>query len=287
MLYMHLRGNVIGKWENLRKENGVWLADAVFDVADTRPGGGAEIGGKVDREFINAASIGIVILEATYNEALDCYDITKWSMQEISIVDIGSNQNALQLYDKSGEPLSEMKLAAHLEQFKPDNSQANPINSMKQIALTTIALAMGLTETATEQEVMILAANNLNLAKELSDLKLQIAKDKTTEATNLVDEAVNDKRIPATAKDSYLKLFSADHESTKAILAGMVKPQNLVTLAAQGAAQAATVTDADAANKYDEMDRAGTLLQLKTSNPDEFKRLYKSKFGKEPDKVFA
>ena len=280
MLYMHSRGNVIGMWKNLRLEKGAWYADPVFDTEDNDLG--KSIGGKVERGFLKAASIGIQIAEATYNELLDCYDIVKWAFQEISIVDIGSNANALQLYDMAGEPITELKLASHLEQFKPTDTNSN--NSMKQIALTTIALALGLAETATEQEVLTLAAQNKNAATELANLKLQAETTQKNEAITMVDQAISDKSISADMKDSFLKLFAADHESAKTIVAALPKPQNLVTFATQSTITPVTTTAEDA-KKYEEMDRAGTILKLAKSDFNEFSRLYEAFYGSKPDKL--
>lgn len=292
MLFMHLRGNVIGRWENLRLENGEWLADAVFDMDDERPCGGKEIGGKVERGFINAASFGIGVWDVDYNPELECYDITRWTLQEISIVDIGSNHNALQLYDKAGEPITELKLASYLEQFKPkgdSTTKPNPSISTPQttMELKTIALAMGLPETATEQDVLAKAAKGNAAITDLEGLQLTMKTNQANEANQLVQAAIDDKRISATAKDAYLKLFTADHESAKAVLAGLPKPQNLTTLATNGQAVATlALSDQEArVKKYDELDQAGKLMQLAQSDRASFESLFEAKFGKKPDRL--
>lgn len=281
MLFMHQRGNVIGMWENLKRDGDKLFADAVFDLEDEKLG--KDIGGKVERGFLKAASIGIVILEASYNEVLDCIDIIRCALQEISIVDVGSNQNALQLYDLTGEPLNELKLAAHLDQYKPATTDTT-ITNKPIMELKAMAAALGLPETATEEQVMTLAASGHTALTELNNLKLQLAKERTDEAVTLIDAAIADKRIVATQKETYLKLFDADHESTKAILAGIAKPANLVQFATQGAAQSAT-TNEDAVKRYDTMDKAGTLLNLAKSDFAQFSSLYEAKFGSKPDKI--
>lgn len=287
MFYMHQRGTVIGKWTNLRMQGDAWYADPVFDAEDG--GLGAQVAGKVERGFLKAASMGVCVNNAVYNEALDCCDITDWELQEISIVDIGSNQNALQLYDTTGEAITELRMASFLEQYKPTTTETKTDQLITHMELKKLALQLGLPETATEDQVN---AHIEELKKgsvyktELDQLKLTIQTAKTAEAATLVDQAIADKRIPATMKDVYLKLFAADHYAAKATLTAMPAPQNLVTFAQQGAAQSAT-TAADDAKRYDELDKAGTLVNLKSQSPDEFKRLYKAKFGSEPTKVFA
>ena len=57
MLYMHvLDGNVIGRWENIRKEDNKLLADAVFDDSTEL---GAQVKKQVEGGFLRAVSIGI------------------------------------------------------------------------------------------------------------------------------------------------------------------------------------------------------------------------------------
>jgi len=157
--------------------------------------------------------------------------------------------------------------------------------------LKAIALAMGLAETATEQEVLTLAAQRKTMndvSAELAQLKLQMQNDQTSEATQIVEQAVSDGRIAANLKDGYLKLFAADHVSTKAIVAALPKPANLVQFATNGQATQAAVAglaSADLVTKYDELDRAGTLLNLAKSDYPTFEKMYEAKFGQKPDKL--
>ena len=94
MLYMHERPNVIGRWENLTKENGKLYADAVFDVESEK---GKEVARQVEQGFLRGASMGILELERSGDV------VTKSEVVEISIVDIGSNSNALKLYKDTPE----------------------------------------------------------------------------------------------------------------------------------------------------------------------------------------
>lgn len=95
MFYMHERATVIGRWENIRKEDDKLLADAVFD--DTTPIG-KQVKDQVEKGFLRAASIGIEIVEKKYIDGVDT--ITKSILGEISIVDLPGNENALKLYKK-------------------------------------------------------------------------------------------------------------------------------------------------------------------------------------------
>lgn len=98
MLYMHNRdGNVIGRWENIRKEEKRLLADAVFDESTEL---GAQVKKQVEGGFIRAASIGI---ENITKEQLNGVEtVTKCRLIEVSVVDIPSNSNAVKLMRRSG-----------------------------------------------------------------------------------------------------------------------------------------------------------------------------------------
>ena len=98
MLYMHNRdGNVIGRWENIRKEDNKLLADAVFDDSTEL---GAQVKKQVEGGFLRAVSIGI---EAITKENLNGVEtVVKCRLIEVSVVDIPSNSNAVKLMHRSG-----------------------------------------------------------------------------------------------------------------------------------------------------------------------------------------
>ena len=108
----------------------------------------------------------------------------------------------------------------------------------------------------------------------------------TTEATTLVEDAIKAGKIKAEQKESYLKLFAADHESTKAILANLPARQSVADAIAQAAAASQEQTTDDLSKfgkmSYDELDRGNFLVTVKANYPDLFKSKFKEKFGKEP-----
>lgn len=98
MLYMHNRdGNVIGRWENIRKEEKRLLADAVFDDSTEL---GAQVKKQVEGGFLRAVSIGI---ESITKDVLNGVEtVVKSRLIEASIVDIPGNSNAVKLMHRSG-----------------------------------------------------------------------------------------------------------------------------------------------------------------------------------------
>lgn len=97
MFYMHERATIVGRWKNIRKEDDKLLADAVFD--DTTPIG-KQVKDQVEKGFLRAASIGIEIVERKTIKGVDT--VTKCILNEISIVDVPANENALKLYRRNG-----------------------------------------------------------------------------------------------------------------------------------------------------------------------------------------
>lgn len=294
MLYMHERGRVIGKWANLKWEGDKLFADPVFNLKDLKPQGGADIAQQVDDGFLNAASLGIIILEAVYNAELDCYDITKWRLQEISIVDLGSNANALQLYDKAGEPIDQLNLADHLQQFRAPVPApippANPTVSTNSIFMDNkvLALQLGLPDTATDAEITAKLTTFSTANNELETLRKTVADNQKREATELLNLAETEKRLTPAQKPAWEALFAANHENAKAALATLPKPTNLTTFAQGGSAaqaEAGTLTKEEKKKKYKEMDRAGTLGKFKAENPESFADFFEATFGKKPDKM--
>ena len=143
MFYHHRDGDLpIGRWENIRVENGLIYADALFDEEDEFA---LKIKGKVERGFIRMASIGTwAPEEVNYDEALKLPGqtgptITKWTLREASIVNIGANHNALRMYDRETGEL--INLADVCNQF------------IKKENMTDYRTILGLADTATDADV--------------------------------------------------------------------------------------------------------------------------------------
>lgn len=225
MLFMHQRNTwnpsgdeVIGRWENLRKEDGKLLADAVFD--ETNPFA-KKIADKVKNGFIKMASIGAERKETSTDKkhlkaGQTRATVTKSTLNEISIVDMGGNNNALKLYNASGEEIQVEELNQ-----KPET---------EDMSFKTIALALGLNADATEIEVLQ-EVSLLKSGKETAETKLSALEDKQKEtekkeAETLIEKAAVKLGLKNQAKqsftESYIKLFDVDHQSAKSTIENLV-----------------------------------------------------------------
>jgi HK97 family phage prohead protease len=135
MLYMHNRdGNVIGRWDNIRKEGKRLLADAVFDESTEL---GAQVKKQVESGFLRAVSIGI---EDIAKEVLNGVEtVTKCRLIEVSVVDIPSNENAVKLFRRSGGYVYKLK------ELESETSQ-----DLK----SALIAVLGLVSTATDEDVI-------------------------------------------------------------------------------------------------------------------------------------
>lgn len=249
MLYRHNDDDVIGRWHNLRVDDGRLLADAEFDQDDELA---AKVAGKVERGFIKGCSMGIRIKDM--QETADGWIATKSELMEASVCSIPSDAGAVTLYDIDRRQLTidEVKL-----QFS--------INDKK----------------LTKEEMEV---NNENLAqelaakdKEIAALKAQLAEQKEKEIDSFLSAAVKEGKITEESKSGYALLAADNFDTVKKVIDGkMAEPEDKkVSLAAMVGKQASKYDG----KTWDELDRAGMLAALRAEVPEKYAELYKQKFN--------
>ena len=249
MLYRHNDDDVIGRWHNLRVDDGRLLADAEFDQDDELA---AKVAGKVERGFIKGCSMGIRIKDM--QETADGWIATKSELMEASVCSIPSDAGAVTLYDIDRRQLTidEVKL-----QFS--------INDKK----------------LTKEEMEV---NNENLAQELAAkdneiaaLKAQLAEQKEKEIDSFLSAAVKEGKITEESKSGYALLAADNFDTVKKVIDGkMAEPEDKrVSLAAMVGKQASKYDG----KTWDELDRAGMLAALRAEVPEKYAELYKQKFN--------
>lgn len=299
MLFMHNRPwrgtkeeySVIGRWENIRKENGQLLADAVFDLNDAFA---KTIADKVDNNFLRMASIGFTPIEWSEDAALlvpgqTRATVTKSIAKEASIVDLGSNNNALALYDVPAlydETDKLVELSAGTDHIIPLIANTKTQNMELKDLLPLLTLA----DNATFDDVAnAIKKQNGDLVKLQADFK--IANDELTQLkaaavtekiSNLVNDAFAAKKITDAEKPHYLKLAAADFESTEAVLKAM-KPYESIEQQLKDNNTPEAVELAELVKlSGDTLFNDGKLDRLKALSPVHYKLKYKEAFGEEP-----
>jgi len=232
VLFMHDRAfnpqNVIGKGSNLRKEGTKLLMDVEFDSEDEYA---KTIEGKVKRGFIKMASLSGNVVEDSMdvNLALPGQKgptVTKLKLREVSIVDIGSNDEALRLYDSEG---AEVKLADFANKDNQKQNLEDKMNKELELFVGKIALQLGCdaTEVAVENAAKTLKANEVKLAADLKTINDAKAAELSAEAISLTDKMVEVGALPAHLKEVQLAAFEKDFAGQKSIVvAAIAKVEN-------------------------------------------------------------
>lgn len=290
LLWMHRRSfdrdaMPIGRIDNLRTDGDRLIGTPVFDQNDEFA---KKIESKWENGFLRMASAGIEIIETSdapehLLQGQTRRTITRCRLEEVSIVDIGGNDEALQLYDRSGKVL---KLAAGEDNdalpllapekkddpsgTAPDGKADNQTNKLTQSMNKEILQLLGLSETATEQE----AVGALRLLKEKADKveTLQLAS-----ITAVVDGAIAEKRITADKKEHFVNIGKAagidSLRTTLSLMQPVRKPTEVIHQ-----------TDAprdDEPKTYAKLSDvpANQLEKLREERPQDYERLYKAEYG--------
>lgn len=272
LLYMHQRGNVIGYVKDLKVENGEVTGEPVFDEA-------TELSRRCKKQFefgsLRMVSAGIDILELSEEpgqlvQGQTCPTITKSRLYEVSMVDVGANDDAIVL----------MKDGKQITLGRDGECPLPLINNQKtkdEMELKVLALQLGLPETATEAEVNK-ALGELKQAKQENErLQKENGELMLARITGLVEKAVAEKRLDEGKKAQFVELGKkVGADELKGILEA-IQPQTKLSavLSYKGGkqmAQSATYS------KLSEVP-ADELLLMREQNPEEYRRLYKAEYG--------
>lgn len=290
LLWMHRRSfdrdaMPIGRIDNLRTDGDRLIGTPVFDQNDEFA---KKIESKWENGFLRMASAGIEIIETSdapehLLQGQTRRTITRCRLEEVSIVDMGGNDEALQLYDRSGKVL---KLAAGEDNdalpllapekkddpsgTAPDGKDNNQTNKSTQSMNKEILQLLGLSETATEQE----AVGALRLLKEKADKveTLQLAS-----ITAVVDGAIAEKRITTDKKEHFVNIGKAagidSLRTTLSLMQPVRKPTEVIH-------QTDTPRD-DEPKTYAKLSDvpADQMEKLREERPQDYERLYKAEYG--------
>lgn len=255
MLYNHNPLQVIGRWENIEITKTQLTAEPVFDTDDPFA---AEIARKVEQGFIKGCSMGIVIKNLTQTKGIDT--ATNSVLLEASIVSIPADENALVVYE---------------DENREKTLSINEFNKLfYQMENKDIKAEL-------EQKDFRIA----ELSAKVDSLKKELAERDYHDAELAVDLAIQEGKIPESVKSIMLAFYLSNPEDTKKILSVLNgKQTEKVQEPAAPAVSLSSMVKKDGEtvkHTWDELDKAGELKRLKEINPEEFRRLFFEKFGKE------
>lgn len=289
----------IGRAENIRTEGGRILMDIVFDEEDDKS---RKIQGKVDRGFLRMTSIGTWPPEEVSEdtglkiEGQTGVTITKWTLREVSICPIGSNHNALAMFDRHSGKRIDLNDRETLIRLMDDKSIS--INHKTPSNMSYLTQMLKLSDSASDQAVQEavqglitlrdnLQAENASLKTEKQTLQNKVTAFETAEkesnkqkAITLVDAAVKDGRIDAKGKESWLEDFADNFAKAEVRLSSIsarqaVSPQVRTGSQASGNVQLADMT-------FKEILEKDMLKELK-KDKDLYREKFYATYGKYPE----
>lgn len=276
LLWMHnrpFRGTTdevlpIGTVEGLEVVEGKLTGTLKFDEADPFA---KRIKEKWDAGILKMVSPGLDVIELSDDPVYlvagqTRSTITKSKLREISVVDLGSNDEALALYNEG----KRLNLAAG-----EGGEILKPIQ--KPLKMEKIALKLGLNEKATEAEILLAVQQLQADAAKAITLSKEMDKIKQANITALVDQAIKMKRITAEKRDHFISLGNTSGATvlsdTLELIAPAVKPTEVI--GGKGGAAPKSYTKL---SDVPEVER----IQLRETDRDQYAKLYKAEYGIEP-----
>ena len=301
LLYMHERGKVIGYVKDLRVEGDEITGEPVFDEA-------SELSKQCKKQWevgsLRMVSIGIDIKETSddakyLKPGQTAATITRSKLFEVSVVDIGANDDAIALH-KDGVRLTLGKNAAEVLPLlrntgggtalhSDDNKRGgtalhsdsnNPIkNKEKEMDLEKLALELGLPKDAGEAAILAKVSELKNQATTAAALQTECDTLKAARIESMVDAAIAEKKIGEGKKQHFMELgkkVGADTlQETLEAMSPQVKISTLLSHAGSDG-HGASVEIKKLSDLSEEQ-----LLKLRKENPAEYKKLYKAEYGME------
>ena len=279
----------IGRWENIRIEGTRILADADFDETDERV---ASIMGKVDRGYLKAASIGAwPPLETSSDPSLmlpgqELPTVTKWIVREGSICTIGSNHNALALYDNNNKKIDLNDKQQLVKLF--DIGQEIYVSHKNNTQMTILTGLLKLSDNANEQAIVdevqkiiqlrdqlqgensTLKTENQALKTKVQEFENQVKEKQTSQAKELIGTAIKEGRLDANGEEPWLAMFDANFDKAKAQLEAIPARKSIADQI-QTSGNTGNIKLSDMT--FSEIVKADKLKELKKDQ-----QLYKEKF---------
>ena len=302
LLIQHIRGDEgtrtpemilpIGRWYDIRIEANKLLAKPDFDDSDELA---MRVQKKVEGGYMNGASIWIVptVVSDDVADMLPGQNLptfTKWSLLEASIVDIPNCRNSLAIRNSAGKriTLNSNTENKDLKEYLSNILKIeNPIMDKK-----VLCLKLGIPEDSSEgliSEKLSAFISNSNASAlqsaEIISLKDEVVKLKgeaeTKLITDLVDGAILAGKLTAGDKIRYVKLATADYNTTKEVIDSLKAQASIESLLSGGNSTEVNKLELEALVKLSgkELYMNGKLDRLQVLSPEHFQLKYKDAFG--------
>ena len=279
LLWMHNRAYMgrqdevlpIGRVENLRTDGDNLIGTPVFDTSDPFA---KKIADKWEAGFLKMVSAGLDIVETSIDAkhmtaGQTRPTIVKSVLTEVSIVDIGANDDAVVLM-YNGKQIT--------DNFSIFNHNLNT-KTMEQKA---IALKLGLPESASEAEVLAAIGELLAIKEENERSKQELAAVRLKAIESEVDAAVKLGKFSADRRAHFLeigkKIGLADLKGTLECMPPALRPSQVINRGGNGGASFAAADDYKKWSDVPPPER----VALRSNAPERYKELYRAEYGFDP-----
>lgn len=282
LLWMHtrpFRGTTdevlpLGHIENLRIDGDNLIGTPVFDEGDEFA---RRVKAKWDSGILKMVSAGLKVVEESIDPSVllqgqQYATVSRSKLIEVSIVDIGANDDALVLYNEHDDIIN-------LAQGKGEIYLTHITNPLTAIQMDTkqIALALGLPETATEQEVLQKIAGLRQDAQEAVTLRQEAEAHRVEAITTLVDTAIGEGKFPADKKNHFVELGNKvglqSLKETIDLMTPAQKPSNFINPSNPTTGDYKTLSEVP----------TDKLETLRKEQPEKYKALYQAEYGIMPE----
>lgn len=274
LLYMHERGQVIGLVKDLKVEGEEVTGELVFDEA-------TELSRRCRKQWefgsLKMVSAGIDIIELSESpehlvQGQSSPTITKSKLLEVSLVDIGANDDAIVL-QKDGQRIELGKDGGTvLPLLHSNNNQKS-----KEMDQEKLALELGLPKDAGEATINAELAKLKAKSAEADTLRTECDTLRAARIETLVNAAVAEKKIGGDKKQQFLELGKkVGAEDLKATFDAMSPQVRLSSLIGSRDGIPAGVSA-----EYKKLGDvpAGELEKLRKEDPAQYRKLYKAEYG--------
>lgn len=281
LLYMHERGNVIGYVKDIKKTDSEVTGELVFDEA-------SELSRRCKKQYefgsLKMVSAGLDIVELSDDpllllEGQTSPTVTKSKLYEVSLVDIGANDDAIVL-KKDGKQITLGKDSACPLPLLAKKKEPLIQQNEEEMEMKSIAKQLGLAETASAEEISAKIETMKSETSELSKMKESRDRLELEMVTGMVSKAIEDGKLNPSKKELFLTLGKElGHERLQELLDGMSITKHASLKAMVNSTSGVQVQDGW--SKYKKLSEVpcGEIMKLKTESPAEYSRLYKSEYG--------
>ena len=285
LLYMHERGQVIGYVKDLKVEGDEVTGELMFDEA-------TELSQRCKKQWefgsLKMVSVGLDILELSEDpkhlvQGQTCPTISKSKLFEVSVVDIGANDDAIVLR-KDGLQITLGKDSGNILPLLGCCDTAaygtiiNHNQKKNQMDQEKLALQLGLPKDADEATIIAKLAKLQADGAEAETLRQERDTLRAARIETLVNAAIAEKKIGEDKKQQFLdlgkKIGAEELQHTFDAMSAQVKLSNIV-------GHGVSVVSGNVGGEYKKLSDVPSeeLAKMREEDVAQYKKLYKAEYG--------